>query len=139
MTNLIRSLASSLKWLVRPLGKGSEVRRHGNVVRLLVGSVMAERACNARGPSYLGTRGRGCRPPGFDPSCLCPKHWAPGGPNASLLSYTRFYSPSRLSLLLENPPFIGPNSLSLDNYISRDQYITSGTGLLVPSYIHFQH
>ena len=26
-----------------------------------------------------------------------------------------------LSLLLETPPFIGPSSLSLDNYISRDQ------------------
>ena len=31
VTNLISSLASSLKWLVRPLGKGSEVRVHGNV------------------------------------------------------------------------------------------------------------
>ena len=44
-----------------------------------------------------------------------------------------------MSLLLETPPFIGPNSLSLDNYISRDQYITSGVGFLVSSYMRFQH
>ena len=87
------SLASSLKWLVRPLGKGSEVLGHGNVVRLLVSSVTAQRACNACGPLYLRTRGRGCRPSGFDPSCLCPKCRAPGEPNTSLLSFTRFCSP----------------------------------------------
>ena len=54
--------------------------------------VTAERACNARGPSYLRTRGWGCRPPEFDPSCLCPKRRAPGGPNTSLLSLSRFCS-----------------------------------------------
>ena len=43
-----------------------------------------------------------------------------------------------LSLLLETPLFIGPNSLSLDNYISRDQYVTSDEGFLVPPYIHFR-
>ena len=89
VTNLIHSLASSLKWLDRPLGKKSEVRGHGNVVRLLVGSMMAERTFNARRPSYLRTRARGC-PPGFDPLCLCPCVGLPGGPNTSLLSFTRF-------------------------------------------------
>ena len=88
VTNALRSLlgllASSLKWLVRPLGKGSKAREHGNVVRLMVGSMAAERACNARGSSYLRTRGRGCHSSGFVLSCLCPGCRA---------SFTRFRSP----------------------------------------------
>ena len=38
-------------WLLL-LGKGSKIREHGNVVRLVVGSVATERAPNARGFSY---------------------------------------------------------------------------------------
>ena len=41
------------------------------------------------------------------------------------------------SELIARSSFIGPNLLSLYNYISRDQYVTSGVGFLVPSYIHF--
>ena len=89
MTNLIHSLASSLKWLVRLLGKGSEIRGHGNVVRLLVGSLTAERSFNARRPLYLRTRGRGCRPPGSIPHVYALSVGLPGGPNTSLLSITR--------------------------------------------------
>ena len=40
---LLGLLALSLKWLVRLLGKGSKIREHGNVVRLMVGSTVAER------------------------------------------------------------------------------------------------
>ena len=42
-----------------------------------------------------------------------------------------------LSLLLEIPPFIGPTTSLLVNYIPHDRYVTSCAGYLVPSYIHF--
>ena len=38
------------------MGGRSKIREHGNVVRLLVGSVPAERVCSARGYSYYRTR-----------------------------------------------------------------------------------
>ena len=165
---LLGLLALSLKWLVRPLRNGSKVREHGNVVRLMVGIVAGERAWKVRESSYLRTRGQGCRSPGFVLSCLCPGRRVTGGPILLyfllLVSVPIILGPYRvvprpmfvpkrrsqqgvvdsrvvttLSLLLETPPFKGPNSLSLDNYISRDQYVTSGAGFLVPSYIHFQH
>ena len=145
--SLLRLLASSLKWLVRPLGKGSKVREHGNVVRLMVGSLAVEQACNARGSSYLCTRRRVCRSPGFVLSCLCPGCQVTGGPILLyfllLVSVPLIIGPYRLVprpmfvpkrrsqqgivesrtittliLLLETSPFIGPNTLSLDNYIS---------------------
>ena len=94
VTNFIHSLASSLEWLVRPLGKGSAVQGHGNVVRLLVGSVTAEWACNAHGPSHLRTRGRGgVVHPGSIPHVYALIIGLPGGPNTSLISFTRFCSP----------------------------------------------
>ena len=98
VTNLKHSLASSLKWLVRP--KGSAVRGHGNVVRLLVGSVKTERACNARGPSHIHTRARGGGGGGGGGVVVRPgsirvyaQRRAPGGAYFSLLSFTLFCSP----------------------------------------------
>ena len=108
----------------------------------------------------------GCRSPGFVLSCPCPGSRATGAPILLyfllLVSVPIILGPYRLvprpmfvpkrrsqqgvvnsravtTFLLETPPFIGPNSLSLDNYISCDQYITSGAGFLVPSYKHFQY
>ena len=100
LQSLLRLLALSLKWLVRPSGKGLKVREHGNVVRPMVGSVAAERACNARGSSYLRTWGRGCRSPGFVLLCLCPGCQATGGP---ILLY--------FLLLVSVPLIIGPYHL----------------------------
>ena len=103
---------------------------------------------------YLRTRGRGCRSPGFVLSWLCPGSRATGCPillhflysfpiplSSAPIVWSMFVPRRRsqqgvvdsrtvttLSLLLETSPFIGPNSLSLDNYISRDQYVTSGAG-----------
>ena len=137
---------------------GERVRGHGNVVRILVGSVTAEQACNAWGGVY----------PGSIPRVYALSVGLPGGlillyflllVSVSLIIVLQrlvprpMFVPKRrsqrgvvdsraittLSLLLETPPFIGPNSLSLDNYISRDQYVTSDAGFLIPSYINFQH
>ena len=46
---------------------------------------------------------------------------------------------SRAVMTLSLLPFIGPTSSLLANYIPRDQYVTSGVGYLVPSYMHFRH
>ena len=63
----------------------------------MVGSVMAEQACNARGPSYLRARGPGgggggssARVRSFVFMPLSSGYW---GPNTSLLSFTRFCFP----------------------------------------------
>ena len=94
--------------------------------------------------------------------------WASGylGLNTSSLSFTRFRSPYHRPLVSgpkahvrpqekksarcclfeshNDSEFIARNSalyrpkLAL-NYISCDQYVTSGVGFLVPSYIHFRH
>ena len=111
LQSLLGLLASSLKWLVRPLGKGSKVREHGNVVSIPLIIV----------PYHLVPR------PMFVPK------------RRSQQGVVDSRSVTTLSLLLETLPFIVPNSLSLDNYISRDQYVTSGMGFLVPSYMFFQH
>ena len=58
----------------------------------VVGSTIGERV-GGPGARTLVHGAGGCHLPGFDPSCLCPKRWAPGGPNTSLLSFTRFCSP----------------------------------------------
>ena len=76
------------------------------------------------------------------PLSSSPRVWSPGpcsSPREEKQGVVASRAVTTLSLLLETMPFIGPNSLSLDNYISRNQYVTSGAGLLVPSYIHFQH
>ena len=156
LRSLLGLLASFLKWLVRPLGNGSKVREDGNVVRHMVRSVAAaEQACNACGSSYLRTWGWGCRSPEFVLSCLCPRRRASGGPILLyfllLFSVPIILGPYRLvprpiffpkrrsqqgvvesravttlSLLLETPPFIGPNSLSLDNYMSPIRHFRCG-------------
>ena len=99
LQSLLGLLALSLKWLVRPSGKGLKVREHSNVVPPMVGSVAVERACNARGSSYLRTWGRGCRSPGFVLLCLCPSRQATWGP---ILLY--------FLLLVSVPLIIGPQA-----------------------------
>ena len=138
---------------------------HGNVVHLMVGSAAAERVCSARGFSYMGL---GVLLTRIRPLVSLPWASGYWGPNTSLLSFTgfrplyhrplssgpqadvrpqekksarccRFESRNDSKFIVETPSFIGPNSLSLDNYISLEQYVTSGMGFLIPSYIHFKH
>ena len=135
----------------------SKVREHCNVVRLLVGSRL-DRSYTVPGVSITRIRPLGSLP-------WASGYW---GPNTSLISLVTFvpliivpywlvprpmFVPKRrsqqgvvglravttLSLLLETSRFIGPTHSLLVNYISRDQYVTSCAGFLVPSYMHFRH
>ena len=132
------------------------------------GSGPTERSRRARRCSYCRTQGREPRYPGACPLVHLPwalNYWGPNPffifsvtsfpliivhywlvPSPMFVPKTRNQrgvvgsrAVTTLSLLLETPPFIGPTSSLLVNCITSDQYVTSGAGYLVPSYMHFRH